>query len=193
MNTLLEKVAGSPNVQGAVHPEEQRIYEQRLAAVAELESLRAQHVENARALKAEVETAEKHRLQATRFLERSHVFWAQAVGRNLAESCDFQVRESRLESIVRRTAPPELNELLQIVGRVEDDARASFRSRTVGTETFRSGRGEILKQVHNGRRIDAIVARCKAVRDAVEKLFLTALPRADVLDQIEKLRESLAD
>jgi hypothetical protein len=199
---LLKRVAESPAVGQAVNAEEQRIHEQRVEAAAELERIRALRVDEARTLAEAVETANKAREAAAhhwRAMVNEHL---EAVRRQYCASIHFDDAESKQEGILRASAPLELNELLQIVARIESDARASFRSRTVSEVRFAENgefakvfgpRGEIRKPVNNLEKVNAILAKCKAVREDVEGLALSALPKADVLERVAVLRELLAD
>ncbi len=47
--------------------------------------------------------------------------------------------------------------------------------------------------ISNVQKCDAIVARCKHVRDEVERLTYLALPKEELLSEVGRLREFLAE
>src|SRR5580704_16126860 len=188
---LLKLVAQSPAVVEAVHVEEQRILDQRIAAVAELERLRAENVITCREAQEAVDRAKQTLDETFELYKRAAIGHQRAIGVKFLASSNFDRAALSQENILRGTAAPELEELLRVVARVEGDARTSFRSKTVGevmydrngdlVPAFRPQGGQVQKTVNNSRQVDAILANCKVVRAEVEKLTLSALPKAEML------------
>ncbi len=196
---ILQRLANSPAVLDAIAREEQTILDQRAAAVAELERLRTARHDEWPTLTDAVEEASKARDDALRRFREAALAHTCAIARQYDAGIRFDGAELKQQQILRQTAPPELGELLAAAATIACDARAGFNSKQVqahdeqGRPMFSMRAKQVRVEYSNAQKTDAILARCKHVRDEVERLTFLAIPKVELLAEIGRLREFLAE
>jgi hypothetical protein len=114
----------------------------------------------------------------------------EAAGKLFSADSEANFRRGQIRAKLESSAPPEIDAFLKELTSREEQARAAFVSRSTPSGKY-SASSDLVDIHTNAERISGILGRCRAARTAAVALKLTAMPKADVVEAIAKLKSEL--